>query len=431
MPSVTPDIVPDIVPDKPEPFLSTVKKRKLGIEQSQAQISSAEAAATEKHLKTALTAVKTGASMTPFLLAAPFTGGLSLGGVAAAGAAEGLASGVIKEGLDVATRQPGEKGKSAAQIARSLTFDAVLGLTGEAVFKGIAMIGGPALEQASLNLASKTAKGKLDIVQLENSSHQAIQDVVKHKIAGYKQVYEDFTAEIAKIPRAGKGSDPGMQELAGFPVKGEVRDLYHAVTDSLHGKKDALGIVHDYALFQPLDVLIRAEKNAMQMAFDLVRGGHKAEAPVVVAVEKFATGLRNIITENMNAVERKAFESTKAVTKLRMEAGIASDFAEQVAKKAIAGAVGGMVAHLPGAAAGVAAEHIATTASKKYGAAFLEWMIANDKIAVRKAVKEMVANPSLVDGYAKQFARKIPKAILKSLPMQAEPAISELSAGGP
>src|ERR1035437_732075 len=418
---ITPD--PEIVPDKPEPFFATAKKRGLGIKQQEAQIASDEAASHEKNLKTALTAVKRGASMAPFLVAAPFTGGASLGALAAIGAGSGLASGAISEGLDVATRQPGERGKSATQVAKSLAFDTVLGLGTEVGFRYVAKIGGQALEQAALRTAAKTAKGKLDIRTLENSAHQSIQDIVSPKVVGYKKVYEDFMADIARIPRASKTADPAMKQLAGNPVGGDTADLFQAVSESLSPQKDALGVLHETPLFQKMDVVMRAESKAMQMACDLVKGGHKAEAPVVLAVEKFATGLRNVITDGMSAAERKAFESAKAVTTLRMEAGVASDFAEQVAKKAIAGAIGGMVGHLPGAAAGVAVEQIASTASKKYGSAVLEWLIHTDKMSVQKAVKEMTMHPDLISSYAKEFAKKIPKGILKSIPVQMEPML--------
>jgi hypothetical protein len=406
-----------------EEAAKNLKKIPLQAQQQEAQTQSLSAEDHEKHLKNALWMVKKGAAMAPFLAAAPFTGGASLGALAAIGAGSGFASGAINEGLDAATLQPGERGKSATQVARSIGFDTVLGLGGEVGFRYIAKIGGQALEQAVLRTAAKTAKGKLDIQALENSAHQSIQEIVAPKVVGYKKVYEDFMADIARIPRASKTADPAMKHLAGSPVSGDTADLFQAVSESLTPQKDALGILHETPLFQKMDVVMRAESKAMQMAFDLVRGGHKAEAPVVIAVEKFATGLRKTITDGMNVAERKAFESAKAVTTMRMEAGVASDFAEQVAKKAIFGAVGGMVGHLPGATAGVAAQQMASTASKKYGAAALEWLIHTDKMSVQKAVKEMTKHPELIESYASEFAKKIPKGILKSIPVQMEPAL--------
>jgi hypothetical protein len=431
------DIVPDpeITPDiKPDQTLSQIaKKRGLMLSQQESQKESSDAVDMERQMRVALKGVKMGAAFAPFALAAPFTGGLSLGYGALAGAGEGLASGFISEGLDTAT---GEPKKTASQLAKSLAWDTVLGIPGEAL-KPLLAIGGKPLEEVVIRTAAKSAAGDLYIKRIENAGHEALQSMTKDRTGAFRGVYQGFRDAIAAIPRATKDADPGMKVLAGSPVGGNVAGIFDAVTKSLEPVIDPLtGIAKELPLKQSLDVLIRAESNAMQMAFDVAHGASKASTPVSIALTDFATGLRNVISKNLSPAERRLFEATKDVTKARMDASLASTLGEQITKKAVAGAIGAAVGAVPGAAGAIAAEQIVSVAAKRYAPAALKWLAEHDKLGIEKAIQGLYEHPEMMEATARDFARKLPKALFASLPVEIKNALSpkpstQAGAGGP
>lgn len=361
-------------------------------------------AAAEKASETIKKGVILATSMTPFIAAAPFTGGMSIPAGAATMGAAGLASGVIREGGE---KLAGGPNKSALDLAKTLSLDTLFGAGTEVGLRAIPALGGKLLENLALRASGKSAAGKLAITKLESAAHEEVQGLVANRTADVRKAYGDFLTKLAQIP---KGKGQVGQHLAGYP-EGQVGDLASEITKDLASGQ----------LTQPMDALVRMHSSANQMAFDLIRSGKGASAPARKAVAEFADDLRGLITQGMSPAEKNVFEAAKQITKTRMEADVATSLAETLTKRALVGTIGGALTHsIPGGAAAAGASAAADVVTKKYAPVVLQYLISHEKLAFNQAVKSLSgATPAAAKATADEMFRLLPRTLTQAMTKEA------------
>lgn len=360
------------------------------------------------------------AAMLPFAVTAPLTGGASLAAGTAAMAGAGLAGGLAREGTKLAMGSS-DIPKSKEDLALNLGVDALVGAGTEFGLRGIASgaakLGGPVWERLVTRSAQKSEEGLMKLADLSTAAHQQVEGMVAGKVANVQPVYRKFLDSIAKVP---KGVGQTGQQMAGG-AGGRIGELVDAMSNDI-----ASGTVN-----QPLDAAIRMHRTATEIGWHPDAGQAQEYS---TAARTLAKDLRDTITNNMNPVEKQAFEAAKDLTIERKRFDAASEVARFVVKKAIYGTigagVGGIVDGKEGAAigglAGLGGNLAMEALEKKYAPIVLESMAAKGKMQFQQIAKQASTNPTAIQQIAGSIFRATPPEIRNRIRSDAEAAKVEM-----